>query len=122
MSTRNIGGIISAGASDGIRTRPTSVEYLVVAGGGGGGGYTGGGGAGKTAANVAAVAGTVNLGGGGGGGGENSSSGAAGGKGVVILRVASNVAVATVTNASISSITGYLVYTFNDSGTIKWGL
>ena len=38
MSTRNIGGIISAGASDGIRTPPTAVEYLVVAGGGGGGG------------------------------------------------------------------------------------
>jgi len=44
MSNRNIGGIISAGATTGIQTRPTTVEYLVVAGGGGGGGFAGGGG------------------------------------------------------------------------------
>ena len=39
MSIRNIGGIISSGSSDGIRTAPNAVEYLVVAGGGGGGYY-----------------------------------------------------------------------------------
>ena len=42
MSIRNIGGFISAGASDGIRTPPTTLEYLVVAGGGGTGGGDGG--------------------------------------------------------------------------------
>jgi len=44
MSNRYLGGIISAGATSGIQTPPSTVEYLVVAGGGAGGAYIGGGG------------------------------------------------------------------------------
>jgi len=60
--------------------------------------------------------------GGGGGGSRNTSAtaGAAGGKGVVILRTPSTSVLATATGANISNPTGYYVYTFNDSGTIKW--
>jgi hypothetical protein len=66
------------------------------------------------------------LGGGGGGGARNSvggtNPGGAGGKGVIILRTPDTVALATSFSGTITNPTGFYVYTFNDSGTIKWGL
>jgi hypothetical protein len=67
----------------------------------------------------------VNTGGGGGGAGNNgvfTGAGGAGGKGVVIIRTPNTVAFpTTLTGASVSSPAGFYVFTFNDSGTIKWG-
>jgi hypothetical protein len=65
----------------------------------------------------------VNTGGGGGGSASQGSlAGAAGGKGVVIIRTPNTVAFpSTLTGATVSNPTGFFVFTFNDSGTIKWG-
>jgi hypothetical protein len=66
----------------------------------------------------------VNTGSGGGGtGNAANTAGGAGGKGVVIIRTPDTVALAsTWTGATISNPTGFYVYTFNDSGAIKWGV
>jgi hypothetical protein len=62
----------------------------------------------------------VNTGGGGGGGGEGQLGGD-GGKGVVILRTPDTSKLAsTVTGATVSVVSGFYLYTFNDSGTIAW--
>jgi hypothetical protein len=64
------------------------------------------------------------LGGGASGGqsASGSTNGGSGGKGIVILRTPDTDALAnSVTGASITFPTGFIVYTFNDSGTIKWG-
>jgi len=95
----------------------TSVGFLVAVGDAG----SGGGGAGG-AAGGAGTAGTVNTGGGGGGGGGGGANAAgAGGKGVVIIRHADTQLVGAAIGGTLTQTGGYYIYTFNDSGTIKWG-
>jgi len=111
----------------------SAVDY----GGGGGGsrdalsrnsttgtGGVGGGGKGCDSTS-GSVNGTANLGGGGGGGpiagGESGTTAASGGSGVVILRTEDTKAVGLAIGGSITSSGGYYIYTFNSSGTIKWG-
>jgi hypothetical protein len=68
------------------------------------------------------VNGTVNTGGGGGGSQAATATGSQGGKGVVIFRTPDTDAVALALGAVITNPTGFYVYTFNDSGTIRWGV
>jgi hypothetical protein len=125
-STSVIKGDGGAGVSSSV-----TGSSITRAGGGGGGQYisessgpgaggSGGGGAGGTGSGGTGTAGTVNTGGGGGGGG-NSGNGGAGGKGLVVLRTSDTTSNATVVNATVTQSGGYYIYTFNDSGTIKWG-
>jgi hypothetical protein len=70
------------------------------------------------------VAGSANLGGGGGGGrsdGAQTNSGS-GGKGVVILRTPNTNIAATVTGGTLTTNATHYIYTFNDSGTIRWSV
>jgi hypothetical protein len=117
----NNGGAGGAGVA--VAITGSSVTY---GGGGGGAGTTagaggaGGGGAGSTAG--IANAGTANLGGGGGGSrNTTATAGAAGGKGVVILRTPNTNIAASITGGTFTSNATHYIYTFNDSGTIKWG-
>jgi hypothetical protein len=65
------------------------------------------------------------LGGGGGGGARDdaggTNAGGAGGKGIVIIRTLDSKLPAIAIGASTTQSGGYYIYTFNDSGTIKWG-
>jgi hypothetical protein len=89
---------------------------IYYAGGGAGGiggqpGGSGGGGATNTA-------GTANTGGGGGGGSGNNAQGGNGGSGVVIIKYPDTYAAATTTGSpTVTSITGYRIYTFTGTGT-----
>ncbi len=109
----------------------TSTYY---AGGGGGGvrnsnqtdfgeGGSGGGGNGSTA--QSGVSGTANTGGGGGGGGYTAStsakSGGDGGSGVAIFAYPSSSLSAIGGSAKTSRSDGYVVHTFNSSGTLTVG-
>jgi hypothetical protein len=49
-------------------------------------------------------------------------SGSAGGKGVVIIRTSASVKTATTLTVGTldTSVVGFKIYTFNDSGTIGW--
>ena len=92
----------------------------VYRGGGGGNAYgtsypgTGGGGAANTA-------GSANTGGGGGGGSGNAAAGGTGGTGVVIIKFPDSFPAATTTGSpTVTSITGYRIYTFTGTGTISF--
>ena len=122
----------AAGGGGGIGLVSTmSGASIYYAGGGGGGGYTGyaggaggagGGGAGATGSNGTGTAGTVNTGGGGGGNaGGGGGAGGAGGSGIVIIRYADTLAMATCTGSpTITVAGGYKIYKFLSSGTITF--
>ena len=67
----------------------------------------------------------------GGGGGANYTSsqgaengggkGGNGGKGIVVFRHADTIAAGAAVGATITQTGGFFIYTFNDSGTIRWG-
>jgi hypothetical protein len=109
-----IGGNGGAGIASGI-----TGAVVTYAGGGGGGailtassGGAGGGGAGGVGA--VGTSGGGNTGGGGGGGGINQNGGA-GGSGVVIIRYPGTVQYFT--GGTLSYANGYVIHTFNASGT-----
>jgi hypothetical protein len=120
-------GVTTTGGNGGAGNSSSISGTSVGRGGGGGGagssvrgtGTQGGGNGQQFSPALAKSEGTVNTGGGGGGG--YGAAGAAGGKGVVIIRTLDTVAIALTTGATLTNPTGYFVYTFNDSGTIKWG-
>ena len=118
---------------DGKQSKITGTATYYAGGGGGGthnpavnsgaGGQGGGGAAGASGGKNLGTAGTANTGGGGGGGstdssGASSSNGAAGGSGVVILAYDSGSFSGT---GGIKSARedGYVVHTFNSSGTLS---
>jgi hypothetical protein len=73
---------------------------------------------GTAAQNTAA---TANRGGGGGGTGNDSTIASSGGSGVVVIRQAANAKFpTTLTNATTSLISNYIVFSFNTSGSIGW--
>ena len=98
----------------------SSITGTSVTRGGGGGNaigtsYPGAGGGGAQN-----TAGTANTGGGGGGGSGNNAQGGNGGSGVVIIKYADTFAAATVTGSpTITSITGFRIYTFTGTGTFN---
>jgi hypothetical protein len=90
---------------------------------GGLGGLGGGGRGGGTVTSGIAFAGNTNTGGGGGGGmnqGGTYNASGAGGSGVVLLRYPSTYADAITTGANVTYANGYTIYTFVQSGTIKF--
>jgi hypothetical protein len=133
-----VSGASGAGGGNGVLSSITGNYY----GGGGGGGNwqngstvngvggTGGGGRGGCSNTTLAQAGTANTGGGGGGSGYSSSSFSVknGGSGIVVIRYASSVALAT--GGTITSYTGngtngtngvvYQVHTFTANGTFSY--
>ena len=118
-------GVTNTGGNGGAGNFSSITGSSVGRGGGGGGGGTGGGTGtqgGGNGSNNLPTAGTANTGGGGGGINNANNAGSAGGKGVVILRTPDTDSLAnSVTGGSITFATGFIIYTFNDSGTIKWG-
>ena len=121
-------GAVGSATAGGIGLLSSITGYATYYAGGGGGfgrdslepGGLGGGGAGSQLGGTAAVAGTTNTGGGGGGGGA-AAAGAAGGSGIVIIRHADTLAMATCTGSpTITVAGGYKIYKFLSSGTITF--
>jgi len=113
----------SGGSGNASSITGSSVTY---GGGGGGarGGFGGAGGGGQGGQGSNGFSGTNNLGGGGGGAEEYNDiywQGGAGGHGVVIIRHSNTLRQAsTFTGTSVVNTGGYLIYTFNATGTIAW--
>lgn len=83
------------------------------AGGGGGRGGASSGAGGSGGGGAGGVSGTINTGGGGGGGGN-------GGSGLVVIRHPVGIKKATVVNATIQEVGGFIIYTFTSSGAMTW--
>ena len=124
-SSGEVGGTGGTGLTSTITG--TSVTYA----GGGGGGYegTGGGGTGGTGgggngggqlSGTSATSGTTNTGGGGGGTSKNSSTAGSGGSGVAIFAYPSSSA-SGIGGIKTARSDGYVVHTFNSSGTLTIG-
>lgn len=112
----------SASGGPGISNSITGSSVFYGGGGAASGGSGGSGGGGNSTG--AGVSGTQNTGGGGGAAyGQNSSvlCTASGGSGVIIIRVPSNVSLAETTGSpTVTDITGFKIYRFTSSGTIKF--
>jgi len=73
---------------------------------------------------VTACPGQLRIGftsGGGGQNGSNDKNSGAGGKGIIILRTVDTKLIGITSGATVTQSGGYYIYTFADSGTIKWG-
>ena len=101
--------------------------YMVGAGGGGGSGSgiapgVGQAGGGNGTNTGVGGNGTANFGSGGGAAGATTAdfAGGSGGKGLVVFRHADTFLPGAAVNATLTQAGGFFIYTFNDSGTIRW--